>query len=150
MNINEETSCSQLADVIRVDKGEMEEIKVQFIFCLETTNEQVSVLYPPIHFENIERRVSNQEVQEVISYKLRFSDYKLYGPVGLYMELCFQKSLEPARLFILSSLRGMVGFPCHDLVLLSCFPYLLWIICSEEKNYITKQYGWIWWKFDFT
>jgi hypothetical protein len=42
MDIHEETSCSQLADVIGADKGEMEELKVQFISCLEPTNEKVS------------------------------------------------------------------------------------------------------------
>jgi hypothetical protein len=42
MDIHEETSCSQLADVIGADKGEMEELKVQFISCLEPVNEQVS------------------------------------------------------------------------------------------------------------
>jgi hypothetical protein len=158
MDIHEETSFSHLEDVIRADKGEMEELKVQFISYLEPANEKVSpgisrptsVLYPPVHSENIERQVSNQEVQEVISCQLRFPDYKLCDPVGLYMELRFPKALEPTRLFILSSLRGMVGVPNHVLILMSYFPYLLWIICSEENNYITEQSGWLWWKFDFT
>jgi hypothetical protein len=46
--------------------------------------------------------------QEVISYQLSFPDYKFCDPVGLYMELCFPKALEPAKLFILSSFRGIV------------------------------------------
>jgi hypothetical protein len=94
--------------------------------------------------------VRNQEAQEVISCQLSFPDYKLCDPMGLYMELCFPKALEPTRLFILSSLRGMVGVPNHVLILLSYFPYLLCIICSEENNYITEQAGWLWWKFSFT
>ena len=158
MDIHEETSYSQLADVIRADKGEMEELKVQFISYHEPKNEKVlpginrpaSFLYPPVHSKNIERQVRNQEAREVISYKLSFPDYKLSDPLGLYMELCFPKSLEPARIFILSSLRGMVGVPNHVLILLSYFPNLLWIICNEEKNYITRQSGWLWWKFAFT
>jgi hypothetical protein len=62
MDIHEETPCSQLADVIRADRGEMEELKVQIISCPEPVNEQISpgincpasVLYPPVHSENIE------------------------------------------------------------------------------------------------
>jgi hypothetical protein len=158
MDIHEENSFSQLVDVIEVDKGEMEELKVQFISYLEPTNEQVSprssqptsVLYPPLHSKNIERRVRNKEVHEVISYQLRFPDYKFSDPVGLYMELCSPKSLEPVKLFILSSLRGMYGLPNHVLIMLSYFPYLLWIICSKEKNYITEQSRWLWWKLAFT
>jgi hypothetical protein len=158
MDIHEDNSFSQLEDVIRVDKGEMEELKVQFISCLEPANEKVSpginrpssVLYPPVHSENIDQHVSNHEEQEVISYQSSFPDYKFCDPVRLYMELCFPKALEPASLFILSSLRGMVGVPNHVLVLLSYLPYLLWIIFNEEKNYITEQSGWLWWNFSFT
>jgi hypothetical protein len=108
MDIHEETSCSQLADVVRADKGKMEELEVQFISCLKPVNEKISprinrpasVLYPPVHSDNIEQRVSNNEVQKVISYQSSFLDYKFCDPVGLYMELCFPKSLEPAKLFI--------------------------------------------------
>jgi hypothetical protein len=158
MDIHEETSCSQLADVIGADKGEMEELKVQFISCLEPVNEKVSpgisrpasVLYPPIHSENIKRWVSNHEEQEVISYQSSFPDYKFCDPVGLYMELCFPKALEPAKLFILSSFGGISSVPIHVFFMLSYFPYLLWIICSKEKNYITEQSRWLWWKFAFT
>jgi hypothetical protein len=42
MDRHEEPSFSQLADVIGADKGEMEELKVQFISCLEPVNEKVS------------------------------------------------------------------------------------------------------------
>ena len=127
MDIHEETSCSHLADVIRADKGEMEELKVQFIFCLEPTNEQVSpgisrpasVLYPPVHSENIKRQVSNHEEQEVISYHSIFPDYKFCDPVELYMELFFPKELEPTKLFILSSFGGISSVPIHVLFMLS-------------------------------
>jgi hypothetical protein len=136
MDIHEETSYSQLAYVIEVGKGEMEELKVQFISCLEPANEQASpgisrqasVLYPPVESENIKQWVSNKEVQQVISYQLSFRDYKLCDPVGLYMELCFPKAMEPAWLFIFSSLRGMLSVPNHVLVLLSYFPYLSCVI----------------------
>jgi hypothetical protein len=76
MDTHEETSCSQLVGVFRSDKGKMEELEVQFISCLKPVNEKISpwisrpasFLYPPVHFENIEQWVSNNEVQEVISY----------------------------------------------------------------------------------
>jgi hypothetical protein len=49
-------------------EGEKEELNVQFISCPEPVNEKISpgisqpasVLYPPVHSENIERRVSQQ------------------------------------------------------------------------------------------
>jgi hypothetical protein len=102
-------------------EGEMEEINGKFISCPELVNEQISprtsqptsFLHPPIHYERIGRQVSNNEVQEVISYQLSFPDYKFCDPVGLYMELCFPKSLEPAKLFILSSFGGIVSIPRH-------------------------------------
>jgi hypothetical protein len=49
MDIHEETYCSQLADVIGADKGEMEELKVQFISCLEPANEKVSPRINDLH-----------------------------------------------------------------------------------------------------
>jgi hypothetical protein len=60
------------------------------------------------------------------------------------MELRFPKALEPAILFILSSFGGIFSVPKHVFIFLSYFPYLFWIICSEKKNYITKQSGWLW------
>jgi hypothetical protein len=66
------------------------------------------------------------------------------------MELSFPKSLEPTKLFILSSFGGIVSVLKHVFLLLSYFPYILWIICNEKKNYIAKQSGWLWWKFAFT
>jgi hypothetical protein len=131
---------------------------VHLVSCPEHVNEQISpriiqpasVLHPPVHSENIKQHVSNNEVQEVISYQLSFPDYRFCDPVELYMELCFPKALEPEKLFILSTFRGIVSIPRHVLVPLSYFPNLLWIICSKENNHITRQSGWLWWKFAFT
>jgi hypothetical protein len=139
-------------------EGEKEELNVQLISCPTLVNEKISpgisqpasILYPPVHSENTKQQVSNNEVKEVISYQFSMPYYKFYDPVGLYMELSFPKALEPAKLFILSSFGGIVSVPKHVFILLSYFPYLLWIICSEKKNYVTKQFGWLWWKFVFT
>jgi hypothetical protein len=145
MDIHEETSCSHLANIIRENKGEMDELNVQFISCLEPVNEKISpgisqpasILYPPVHLEDIRRRVSNDQVKEVFSYELSFPDYKFFDHVGLYLEMCFPQALEPEKLFILSSFLGTVSILGHVLYMLSYFPYLLWIICSEEKDHIT-------------
>jgi hypothetical protein len=94
--------------------------------------------------------VSNNEIKEVTFYQFSMLYYKFYDHVGLYMELNFPKTLEPAKLIILSSFGGIVNVPKNVFILLSSFPYLLWIICNETKNYVTKQFGWLWWKFVFT
>jgi hypothetical protein len=141
-----------------IEQHVKEELSGQFISCLEPVTEQVSpgisqpasVLHPSVHSENITRRVSRNKGQELISYQLSSPDYKFCDPVGLYMELCFPKALEPADLFTLSSFGGIVSVPSHVLVLLSYFLSLLWIICSKEKDHITRQSRWLWWKFAFT
>jgi hypothetical protein len=138
--------------------GEKEEINVQLISCPSLINEQISpgiskpasILYPPVHAENIKQHVSNDEIKEVTFYQFSMPYYKFYDPVGLYMELNFPKASEPAKLIVLSAFGGIVSVPKHVFILLSYFPYLLWIICSENKNYITKKFGWLWWKFVFT
>jgi hypothetical protein len=70
MDIHEDTPCSHLSYVIGADKGEMEELNVQFIPCLEPVNEKISpgisqptsFLYPPVHSKDIEQQVRNNEV----------------------------------------------------------------------------------------
>jgi len=131
---------------------------VRLISCPTLVNEKISpginqpasILYPPVHSKNIKQHVSNDEIKEVIYYQLSVPYYKFYDPMGLYMELSFPKALEPTKLFILSSFGSIFSDPKHVFFLLSYFPYLLWIICNEEKNYITKRFWWLWWKFDFT
>jgi hypothetical protein len=138
-------------------EGEKEELNGQFISCLEPVNKEVSlgisqpasVLHPPVHSENIKRKVSNNERKEVIYDQLSMPDYEFRDPMELYMELCFTKTLKPPKFFILSSFGGIVSVPNHVFILLSYFPNLLWIICSEENNYINRWFGWLWWKFSF-
>jgi hypothetical protein len=135
-----------------------EELSGQIISCPEPVIEQVSlgisqpasVLHPPMHSENMTRWVSHNKGHELISYQLSSPDYKFCDPVGLYIKLCFPKALELAYLFTLSSFGGIVIVKIHVLVLLSYFLSLLWIICSKEKDHITRRSGWLWWKFAFT
>jgi hypothetical protein len=125
---------------------EKEELNVQLIPSPTLVNEHMShgisnlasILYPPVRAENIKQSMSSEEIKEVNVFQFSMPYYKFYEPVGLYMELRFPKTLEPAKLFFLSSLGGIVSVPKHDFILLSYFPYLLWIICSEKKNYVTK------------
>jgi len=146
------------SDPWEIREGEMEELNVQFISFPEPVNEQISpgaiqptlVIQPLVHFKNIKQKVGNNEGQEVISYQLIFPDYKFCDLVGLYMELFFPKALEPPKLFILSSFGGIVSVTIHVFFMLPYFLYLLWIIGSEEKNYITDQSGWLLWNFSFT
>jgi hypothetical protein len=72
--------------------------------------------------------VSNDEIKEVTLYQFSMPYYKFYDPVRLYMELKFPKALELAKFIILSSFGGIVSVPKHVFILLSYFPYLLWII----------------------
>jgi hypothetical protein len=138
--------------------GEKEKLNVQLISWTTLINEQISpgiskpasIHYPPIHAENIKQQVNSDEIKEVTFYQFSMPYYKFYDPVRLYMELKLPKALEPAKLIILSSFGGIVIVPKHVFILLSYFPYLLWIICSEKKNYVTKQFGWLWRKFFFT
>jgi hypothetical protein len=138
--------------------GEKEELNVQLISSPTLINEYISpgisklasILYPPVHGENIKQHSSNDEINEVTFYQFNMPYYKFYDPVGLYVELNFPKALELAQLIILSSFGGIVSIPKHVFILLSYFPYLLCIICGERKSYVTKQSGWLWWKFYFT
>jgi hypothetical protein len=82
-------------------------------------NKPTSILYPPVHAENIKQHVRKDEIKEVNFYQFSMPCYKFYDPVGLYMELNFPKALKPAKLIILSSLGGIAvfqntfSFCCH-------------------------------------
>jgi hypothetical protein len=57
-------------------EGEKEELNVQLISCPTLVNEKISprisqpasIIYPPIHSENTEQQLGNNEVREVIYY----------------------------------------------------------------------------------
>jgi hypothetical protein len=108
-------------------EGEMEELNVQFISYLEPVNESISpgvsqpasFLHPPIHSENIKRRVRNNEGHEVISYQLSFPDYKFCDLGGYIWSYFFQKhwSLPNYSYYhhsmVLSVFQSMFSFCCH-------------------------------------
>jgi uncharacterized membrane protein YqaE (UPF0057 family) len=79
------------------------------------------------------------------SHGIRYGD-----PVGSYMELFFPKALEPINLFPFSTFGSMDNMVNLIFICLSYLPSILWSIYGKEKGRITKQYAWLWWKFDFT
>jgi hypothetical protein len=62
-----------------------------------------STIHSFVHVENIKQHVRSDETKEVKFYQFSMAYYKFYDPAELYMELKFPKSLEPAKLIILSS-----------------------------------------------
>jgi hypothetical protein len=70
--------------------GKNEELNVQLISCPTLINVQISpriskpasILYPPIHVDNIKQHVSNDEIKEVAFYQFSMPYYKFYDPVG--------------------------------------------------------------------
>jgi hypothetical protein len=89
-----------ISPILTSESSFMKELNVQLISCPDPIYEKISprigqptsVLYPPIHFMNVKRQVSNNERREVISDQLSMHDYKFYDPVGLYIEMSFPKA----------------------------------------------------------
>jgi hypothetical protein len=109
-----------------------------------------SVLRPLVHSEDIMPQVNNHGGQEMFSDQLNSHGIRYGDPVGSYMELFFPKALEPINLFPFSTFGGMDSMVNLIFICLSYLPSILWSICGKEKGRITKQYGWLWWKFAFT
>jgi hypothetical protein len=113
-------------------------------------NQPASVLCPLVHSEDIMPQVNNHEGQKMFSDQLSSPDIRYCDPVGSYMELCFPKALEPINLFPFSAFGGMDIILSLVFILLSYLPNIIWSICNKERDRITKQSGWLWWKFSFT
>jgi hypothetical protein len=110
----------------------------------------LSVIQSHVLAEDIKQPVGNFEAEKVTFYQLSMPCHQFHDPVNEYMELHFSNALEPANFIILSAFGGNIGDPKNVFSQLSHFSCFLWIICSEEKNYVTKQFEWLWWKFVFT
>jgi hypothetical protein len=96
------------------------------------------VLYPPVHAKNIKQHVSNDEIKEVKFYQFSMPCQHFHDPVNEYMELHFSNALEPANFIIFSAFGGYIGDTKNVFSHFSNFYFFLWIICSEENNYVTK------------
>jgi hypothetical protein len=142
----------------RVQEEPEEQLSAHFIVYPEPVCGKVSsgigqpafVLHPLVHSEDIMPQVNNHGGQEMFSDQLNSPGIIYCDPVGSYMELCFPKALEPINLFPFSTFRDMDIMINLIFIWLSYLPSILWSICGKEKGRITKQYGWLWWKFAFT
>jgi hypothetical protein len=100
--------------------------------------------------EDITHTISIFETVKVTFHKLIRHYFQFHDPVDEYIELHFSNALEHANLIFLSTSKGNIGDHKDEFIQLSHFPCFLWIICSKEKNLVTKQFEWLWWKLVFT
>ena len=110
----------------------------------------VVVIQSSVLVEDIKPAASNFEIVKVAFHKLIMCCLQFHDPVDEYIKLHFSNALEHAGLIFLSSFEGNMGDHKNEISQLSCFPCLLWIICSEVKDSVIKQFEWLWWKFSFT
>jgi hypothetical protein len=62
--------------------------------------------------------------------------------VNEYIKLHFSNAFKHAGLIFLSTFEGNMGDHKNGISQLSRFPCLLWIICSEAKDSVIKQFEW--------
>jgi hypothetical protein len=86
---------------------------------------------------------SGYEHEKVTFYQLNMPCHQFHDPINGYMEFHFSNSLELANFIILSAFGGYIGDPKNVFSQFSHFYFFLWIICSEENNYVTKQFVWL-------
>jgi hypothetical protein len=99
--------------------------------------------------KNIKQPMGNFEAEKVTFYQSSMPFHQFHDHVNEYMELHFSNALEPANFIILLAFGGYIGDPKDVFIHSSHFSFFLWIICSEENNYVTKQFECLWWKLVF-
>jgi hypothetical protein len=110
----------------------------------------VAVFQSSVPIGDIKQVASNFEKVEVTLHKLIMRCLQFHDPVYEYIKLHFSNALEHTGLIFLSAFEGNMGDHKNEIIQLSRFPCILWIICSEAKDSIIKQFEWLWWKFAFT
>jgi hypothetical protein len=110
----------------------------------------VDVFQSSVHVGDIKKAIKNFEKVKVTFHKLIMHYLQFPDPVNEYIKLHFSNALEHVDLIFLSTFEGNVGDYKNEISQLSCFPCLLWIICSEAKDSVIEQFEWLWWKFSFT
>jgi hypothetical protein len=128
------------------EKYKEEGFSGQLISCPEPVFEQVSpginqlvsVLCPPMHFEDMMPQVNNHEGHKIFFDQLNSPDIRYYDPVGSYMKLSFPKALEAIDLFPFSTFGGMDNMLSLTFIWLPFLPSIMWSICSGERDRITK------------
>jgi hypothetical protein len=110
----------------------------------------VVVIQSSVPVEDINPVVSRFETVKVTFHKLIMHCLQFHDPVDDYIKLHFSNALEHEGLIFLSAFEGNICDHKNEISQFSCFPCLLWIICSEAKNSVIKPFEWLWWKFSFT
>jgi hypothetical protein len=107
IDIHEEISFHQLADVIREGKREVDQ-------------QPASTFHSPVLATDIQPYVSNCKAEQAFCYQPSRFYHLFYDPVGEYMELHFLNVLKPPRFILPSSLGGnlknVISF-CHSFVI---------------------------------
>jgi hypothetical protein len=93
IDIHEEISFHQLADVIREGKREVDQ-------------QPASTFHSPVLATDIQPYVSSCKEEQVFCYQPSRFYHLFYDPVGEYMELHFLNVLKPPRFILPSSLGG--------------------------------------------
>jgi hypothetical protein len=155
LDIHEETSFSQLANVFREDKEEKEQQKGQFISCLEPVSEKPSspfnqpalASHPPMPTKYIHPCVRNCVTKQAVCYNFSGVFCLAYDPMKEYTELYFLHVLKPLNFILTSALGGKM----KDVTsLLSQLHHLLLITDRVKEIPVRKLLEWLLWKFDFT
>ena len=109
----------------------------------------VAIFQSSVPIEDNQQSGNSFETMKVTFHKLIMRCLQFHDPVDEYIKLHFSNALEHAELNILSSFEDNMGDHKNEISQLSHFPCLLWIICSEAKDSVIKQFEWLW-KFSFT
>jgi hypothetical protein len=155
LDTHEETSCSQLADVFREDKEEMEQQEGQFISCLEPGSEQpssevsqpASASHPPMPTKDIQPCViSCGQIGLSVTNFLEFSTHYMSLSASTWSGISFISWSRST----LSSTSTSGGKLKDVIILLSRLHHLLFITDKVDELPVMKLLEWIWWKFAFT
>jgi hypothetical protein len=134
IDIHEEISCHQLADVIREDKGEVD-------------HQPTSSLHSLVLTRDIQPYVSSYEVEHAFYYSFSGFPQLFHEPVREYMEFHFLHLLKPPSFILTSTL----GEGLKDvIILLSQLHHMLSITDRVSGFPVRKLLDWIWWKLAFT
>jgi hypothetical protein len=134
---------------------EEEQLKVQFIACLEPVSEKpppgisqpASSFHPPALARDIQPGVNRGKTEHVFCHQPSGFCHLSYEPVKEYMELHFLHVLKPPNFILTSTLEGKMK---DVIVLLSRLHRLLLITDRIKELPVRKLLEWLWWKFSFT
>jgi hypothetical protein len=100
----------------------------------------VAINQSSVPVEDINPVVRSFETMKVTFHKLIMCCLQFHDPVDEYIKLHFSNDLEHVGLIFLSAFEGNMGDHKNEISQLSHFPCLLWVICSEVKDSVIKQF----------